>query len=323
MRRYLSAVAGLIAILSAAGSMAFAAGGTPQDKDEAAAQPLERILKKRIAVVPTEVTIDQWSWAFGQDALASGLTEMLTTSLVNSGRFIVVERAELDAALGEMQLTEEGVTTQETGAQKGQAIGAEYLAKGVLTEFEYSQSGRGGGISVGPVSVGGNKARALIGLDIRVFHSSTTEVLASEHVQGKASRGGAAIGLSVGSLDVHADGFEKTPLGQAMRDAVDKWVAFTVEKLGGEPWEGRIIKADAEDKIYVNGGTNMNLQVGDRFKVLREGEKLIDPATGVELGTERTEVGAIEITQVLEKYSLARATEGTGFERNDVLRELK
>jgi len=321
MRRYLTAVAGLIAILSAAGTLAFAAGGTPQDKEEA--QPPPRVLKKRIAVVPTEVTIDQWTWAFGQDAIASGLTEMLTTALVNSGRFVVVERAELNAALGEMQLTEEGVTTQETGAQKGQAIGAEYLVKGVLTEFEYSQSGRGGGISLGPVSVGGSKAKALIGLDIRVFHSSTTEVLASEHVQGKASRGGAGISFSAGSLDVHAEGFEKTPLGQAMRDAVDKWVAFTTEKLGNQPWEGRIIKADGDDKIYVNAGSNVNLQVGDRFKVLREGEKLIDPATGLELGAERTDVGAIEITQVLEKYSLARATEGTGFQRNDVLREIK
>jgi curli biogenesis system outer membrane secretion channel CsgG len=320
MRRY---VAGLIVALLTVASLALAAGDDQKAKDEAAAQPQERILKKRIAVVPTEVTIDRWSWAFGQDALASGLTEMLTTALVNTGRFIVVERAELNAALGEMQLAEEGVTTKETGAQKGQAIGAEYLVKGALTEFEYSQSGRGGGISLGPVSIGGNKAKALIGLDIRVFHSSTTEVLASEHVQGKASRGGAAVGLSVGSLDVHAEGFEKTPLGQAMRDAVDKWVAFTVEKLGNQPWEGRIIKADADDKIYVNGGTNMNLQVGDRFKVLREGEKLVDPATGLELGAERSDVGVLEITQVLEKYSLARATEGTGFLRNDVLQELK
>jgi curli biogenesis system outer membrane secretion channel CsgG len=321
MRRWLSVVT--IAVLAGVlvPTLLWAA-----DQANPAAQapgPQERVLKKRIAVLPTEVQIEQWDWEFGQTSLASGLGEMMTTALVNTGRFIVVERAELDAALAEMQLTEQGVTTQETGAQAGQAIGAEFLAKGTITEFEYAKSGGGGGISIGGVSVGGGKSKALIGLDIRVFHSSTTEVVAADHVQGKASRGGAAVGVSRGNVDVHAEGFDKTPLGQAMRDAVTKWVKFTVDKLGSQPWEGRIVKADADDKVYINAGSTANIQAGDRFRVLREGEKLVDPATGLQLGAERTACGTIEVTQVQEKFAIAKAVDGHGFQRGDVLQEVK
>ncbi len=315
MTRYATMITSAALLLAAAALWA--------DEPKPADQPQQRILKKRIAVLPTETTIEQWAWNFGQTSFTGGLTDMMTTALVKTGRFTVVERAELEAALNEMELTQQGVTTQQTGAQKGQALGAEYLVKGVLTEFEYNKSGGGAGISIGGVSVGASKSKALVGLDIRVFHSSTTEILASEHVQGKASRGGAALGVSAGAIDFNAEGFDKTPLGQAVRDAVDKWVKFTVEQLGNQPWEGRIIKADTDDKIYVNAGSLANIQVGDRFQVLREGEKLVDPATGLDLGAERTPVGEVQITEVQEKFSIARACQGTGFERGDILRETK
>ena len=224
MRRYAPLMTSAVLLLAAAALWA--------DGPKPGTQPQERILKKRIAVLPTETTIEQWAWDFGQTSFTGGLTETMTTALVNTGRFTVVERAELEAALNEMKLTQQGITTQQTGARKGMALGAEYLVKGVLTEFEYAKSGGGAGISIGGVSVGGSKAKAVVGLDIRVFHSSTTEILASEHVQGKASRGGAAVGISAGNVDFGAAGFDKTPLGQAVRDAVDKWVKFTVDKLG-------------------------------------------------------------------------------------------
>lgn len=324
MKRDLHRLAAVAILLALVGTLGVAAAQGDRDTDdEEQEETQDRVLKKRIAVVPTDVAIEQWSWGFGQQSLATGLTEMLTTELVKTGRYVVVEREAIDAALAEMELTDSGITTQQTGAKPGQALGAEYLVKGTVTEFEHSQSGGGGGVSVAGFRIGGKKAKALVGLDIRIFSANTTEILASEHVQGKAERKSGGFRLPIGSFDISAEGFDKTPLGEAMRNCVTKWVAYLDEQLADQPWEGRIVKADDLQSIYINAGTNLNIQVGDRFTVLHEGEALIDPATGLELGAEREECGCIEVTEVQEKYAIARAVEGEGFERGDVIQEAK
>jgi curli biogenesis system outer membrane secretion channel CsgG len=323
MKFALRSLLAMTLVMVVAAGLAWTAPGDNQDEGKADEEEQDRVLKKRLAVVPTDVSIEQWSWGFGQRSLATGLTEMLTTELVKTDRYVVVEREAIDAALAEMELTDQGITTQQTGARPGQAIGAEYLVKGTVTEFEHSQSGGGGGVAVAGFRIGGKKAKALVGLDIRIFSANTTEVLASEHVQGKAERRSGGFRLPVGSFDINAEGFDKTPLGEAMRNCVAKWVAYLDEQLGDEPWEGAIVKADDNESIYINAGTNLNIQVGDRFNVLHEGEKLVDPATGLELGAEREEVGVIEVTEVQEKYAIARAVEGEGFERGDVIQEIQ
>jgi len=49
-----------------------------------------------------------------------------------------------------------------------------------------------------------------------------------------------------------------------------------------------------------------------RLQVLRKGKELIDPETGISLGGSTTPIGEIEITQVQEKFSIARAVSLSG-----------
>jgi hypothetical protein len=247
--------------------------------------------------------------------------ELGLTALVDTDLVVVVERAGIGDILSEQQLAEEGVTTKETGAQKGRVIGAEYLVRGALTEFEYAAEGGGGGVAIRGFRIGGSKSKARLGLDVRVYNSSTSQVISSEHVTGSASRSATAVGASIGSIDVHADAFKKTPLGSAMRDAVDKWVAFVVQVLGKEPWRGRIVKVDG-DKVYINAGSELGIQAGDVFEVWHEGEALVDPETGLELGRESEKVGTIQVITVAEKYAIAQAVEGETFERGDLIMQM-
>ena len=283
--------------------------------------PPQRTLKKRIAVDAVDVQIENWTWFAASTTVTGGLTEMLTTALWETGRFVVVERAALESINEEQDLAAEGRTTEETGAQTGKLLGAEFRVRGVMTEFEASKGGGGGGIRIGPVAVGGSKARAHIGLDVRVYNTSTGEIVGSKHVAGTAERGSGAVGFSSGIVDVRAEGFEKTPLGKAMRDACTKWVQFVVEELGDQPWEGRVVTSN-EKGVYINAGSELGIQVGDSFEVYREGEALIDPATGLELAKERERVGALRVTQVEAKFSICEPIEGDTFERNDVVQEL-
>ncbi len=316
--RLLTLLACVVVVCFAVTAVGSALAANKPKKDE---EPAQRILKKRLAVDPVDVQIENWSWFAAPTTVTGGLTEMLTTSLWETGRFVVVERAALDSINEEQDLATGGRTTEETGAQTGKLLGAEFRVRGAMTEFEATQGGGGGGVRLGPISVGGQKARAHIGLDVRVYNTSTGEIVGSKHVAGKAERGGGGVGYSGGVLDVRAAGFEKTPLGKAMRDACDKWVDFVVEELGDQPWEGRVVTT-TEKGVYVNGGSELGICVGDTFNVYHEGEALIDPATGLELGKERERVGSLRVITVEEKYSICEPVEGDTFERNDVITEL-
>lgn len=53
---------------------------------------------------------------------------------------------------------------------------------------------------------------------------------------------------------------------------------------------------------------------------MSKGEALIDPETGISLGSEESEIGAVEVTQVQDKYSVARLAGGRMPKAGDVVR---
>lgn len=57
--------------------------------------------------------------------------------------------------------------------------------------------------------------------------------------------------------------------------------------------------------MYINLGAD-TVSVGDRLSVVQMGEELIDPDTGISLGGSMTTIGEIEVSQVQEKFSIAR-----------------
>ena len=46
--------------------------------------------------------------------------------------------------------------------------------------------------------------------------------------------------------------------------------------------------------------------MGDRLTVMQKGEELIDPETGISLGSSDTALGDVEVIQVAEKFSVAQ-----------------
>jgi len=59
-----------------------------------------------------------------------GLTEMLTTALTTTGRFIVLERAAIDKVTSEQDFGASGRVNPETAAGRGKIIGAQSLITG-------------------------------------------------------------------------------------------------------------------------------------------------------------------------------------------------
>jgi len=174
------------------------------------------------------------------EGYATALRDMLTTALVQTKRYRVLERVNLDALKQEMALSNQGYTDK-SGIKKGGIKGADLLIMGAVTGWEPATSGGGGGLGGGYLgkatalfgAIKGSFKKSSMAMDIRIVDTHTSEVLAATRVEGVAKdvnlggflgafggRGGMSGGLS---------GFAKTPMEKAIRTCMYKAVKFIVE----------------------------------------------------------------------------------------------
>lgn len=252
--------------------------------------------------------------------LGNGMADQLTDALMQSGQFTVMERQTLGDVIGEQDLAASGRTMKSKSARTGKITSAQILIKGTITEYSRSSSGSDTGVSVMGVRVGGSKKEAHVGLIIRLIDSTTSEVLASERVEGKAKAGGFNIGLNVKGVGFGTEGFKKTPLGKATQMAIDTAVEKISAGLKDIPYQGRVILVKG-DSVYLSAGARTGASVGDVFTVYSLGEELVDPDTGEMLGSEEEDIGRVKIYSIKEKFSKARAV-GTlsGVEKGNIIR---
>lgn len=275
-------------------------------------------LKKRLAVIRFEnkvkTPIPDASWQIGE-----GLSEMLTTELFKTGRFIMVERAALADIVKEQELGQTGLVRKETVARVGELLGAQLLVTGAVTEFEAQSGGGAGGLGYGGFALNLQVQNAHVGVDIRLVDSSTGQILKSFNADAKAQSTGLGFSGNIQGVSFGSEAFEKTPLGQATREAIFKAVMFIVGEMEMVPWTGRVVQVK-EGQVYVNAGSNVNLKPGAKLAAYKKGEDLIDPATGLSLGSKDSLIGAVTLSEVQDKFSIGNFA-GTGIlKRNDLVK---
>lgn len=251
---------------------------------------------------------------------ARGLTEMLATALVEAGRFVVLERKNIQQVLSEQEFGASGRVNPETAPAIGQAIGAQVLITGDITEFTYTKSSVGGNLSIlRSVGATGERIKAMVALDIRLMDATTGEVVFSRRVEGDASATGLVTDVQIQDQQLGTAIGSQTPLGAASREAIEGAVAAIVEGMSRIPWSGRVVDVRGPS-IYVNSGSESGMTAGMRLDVFEQGAALIDPETGISLGAPDARVGAIRIAQVAEKYAVAQTLDGGPFQRGDLVR---
>jgi curli biogenesis system outer membrane secretion channel CsgG len=245
----------------------------------------------------------------------NGIEAIVIDSLSQTGRFRLVERTELGDVLAEQDLASSGRVAKPSGAKTGNVLGAEYLVQLVVTDYESNTSGTDKGIGglltkkvplLGGVKAGSSTGR--VGLNVRLIDAETSEITFTKQIEAviketNLSFGGAGLIGDVG-LGGFMSQYSKTPVGQAVIAGINQAVFELIKQVGAKPAEGSIVKADAA-QIYTNLGAD-SVAVGDRLEVLQKGEELIDPETGISLGGSTTSLGEIEVSQVQEKFSIAR-----------------
>ena len=168
--------------------------------------------------------------------IGNGMADMLSDALLQSNRYIVLDRQAIQDVLQEQDLATTGRVSRETGAARGQVEGADLLIKGSVTEFEPGSAGANAGAILGgfgwPGAVIGGVLGGLrqshVAMIIQVVDARTSRILFSTTVEGKANDfniGGALAGVGGGFLGAAGLGtYQKTPVEKAIRIAVQQAV---------------------------------------------------------------------------------------------------
>jgi curli biogenesis system outer membrane secretion channel CsgG len=156
--------------------------------------------------------------------VSEGMTDMLTTALFQTGRFIVLERQNLDVVQQEQDLSRSGAVKRETTIPSGELEGAELLIVGAITEFQPDQ--RGVNVAVARI------AQSHVALDLRIIDSKTSRVVTSVTVEGQATDTSIGVGLLkwVGGIPMvmSLSAWNNTPVDKAIRICLDKAVDYIV-----------------------------------------------------------------------------------------------
>ncbi|MCK5148832.1 hypothetical protein KAR48_18910 [bacterium] len=275
-------------------------------------------LKKRIAVFSFENKSRQgWSWYTGGSP-GDGMADMLITELVKSGKYMVIERSEIAKIMQEQDMGMTGRVTEQSAAKVGKLLGVELAVMGAITEFGASKGGTGGRLK--GIGIGVSKQKATVAIDVRIVNTNTGEILAAENVRKDKSKGGLRISTPKGGFRSRTD-FDRSLAGKATRECIESIMELLENQIASVPWEGKVILVRGTD-IYIKPGSSAGVKVGDVFHIYSEGEALIDPDTGLSLGSEEVKVGTIVVQSLVSggKAAKAVAKSGSGFTKGHLVR---
>lgn len=139
-------------------------------------------------------------------SVGSGMSDMLADALVNSNRFIVLERQHVQEVMAEQDFGRSGRVKRETAPQIGEIEGAQLLIRGAVTTFEPECSG-------GTLTVVGIK-QACVAINMRIIDAKTGRVLNATTVDGSALTAGIGLtaSLPMTPLPLGLGGWSKTPM---------------------------------------------------------------------------------------------------------------
>jgi curli biogenesis system outer membrane secretion channel CsgG len=241
--------------------------------------------------------------------LGTGMADVMVTGLMDTERFTVVEREDLNAILKELDLQNRGRTRPEGKVPSQRLINVQYLIKGTVTDFSHISRG-GIRVSTSSTGVRGRAATALVSMVITVIDVESGEILVSTTKSSRVRARGIDLNAAYEGISFGGQAFYRTPLGRATRSAIDDAIEEVVDTIGSQPWRPAIIDID-DDRVVLNGGRDRRVKPGHLYQVMQPGERIFDTETGNYLGTTPGEgIGLVEVTEVYNKFSYAVCREG-------------
>jgi hypothetical protein len=156
-------------------------------------------------------------------------------------------------------------------------------------------------------------------MDLRLIDTTTGQVVRSRRAESKIEQRGLSADINVQQVTFGGDAFDKTVLGQATRQAIERAVAEIVASSQVVPWTGRVADV-AGEQVFLNAGSASGLKAGDRFAVSTVVRELTDPATGVSLGVIEQKLGEVRVVSTQDNFSIAAMITPFQTQRGDLVK---
>jgi curli biogenesis system outer membrane secretion channel CsgG len=240
--------------------------------------PIKKGLKRKIAIGRFS-NETRYGRTFQTDAnldpLGKQASDILTSRLVDSQQFIVLERPDLNKVLDE----------QKIGKVSG-VVGADTLIIGSVTEFGRSTTGTSGFLS-------GTKVQtATAKVEIRLVDVTTGQAFFSTSGTGTANTESGTI-AGFGS---RAD-YDGTLNDKAISAAISDLLGRLVTKLEDRPWQTDILKVDGK-QVFIAAGARQGLKVGDQLQIYKAGDKIKNPQTGFFIDLPPAVIGTLQVSSL-------------------------
>ncbi len=217
------------------------------------------------------------------------MSDMLITSLVQAGRFTVVERERMNAVIAEQNLQQSGRVDPATAARLGKLLGAELVVFGLVTQAADQKIDK----------FAYDLVRVEVAVDVRAVNTTSARVVISETARGTAED---KI-ITTASGDVVSGPTNYDPLYlNATAQALDNAGQLVSTAA---PLIGFVISVKGQE-VVVDLGAGRGVKQGDRFIVFRRGEELKHPVTDERIGWDKTVLAALEIVATEESLSTGK-----------------
>ena len=206
------------------------------------------------------------------DPMRKQALDILSSKLAASGKFILLERDDLDVLMAE-------------AGSSMDKIGADFIILGSITEFGRKAEGQQ------KVFSSTKTQTAEAGVSIRLVEAATGLIIYSDEAKGYAettTKQTMGIGGSAG--------YDATLSDKAISAALGQLVENIINKCMDKPWRSYFLSV--EDGSYIiSGGVSQGLASGDNFTVYKKGKTVTNPQTGMKIELPGTKVGTVSILQ--------------------------
>ena len=220
------------------------------------------------------------------DPLGKQISDILSGRLVESDRFLVFERPDINKLHAESRLSGEDLDL----------IGADTMIFGSLTEFGRSTTGKTGFLS------STKKQTVEASVELRLVDVKTGHVFFTAKGSGSATvEAGEVAGYGSKAK------YDATLNDKAIDAAVSDVLNTLIRKLEEREWRTDILKID-NGQVFISGGAHQGLKPGVVLAVMKRGSTVKSKQTGFGIELPATRIGTIE---VVSTFGNSDANEGS------------
>lgn len=213
-------------------------------------------------------------------------TDILSAKLTQSGKFILLERSDLD------KINKETTTFN----LQSMNIGADYLIVGSVTEFGRKNVSDTGVFSRSKIQT------AYAKVSVRLLDVKTSQIVFAQEGSGEAdSEAGSSFGLGK-----HV-GYDSTLNDKAISAAISSVVDGIMQNLLAKPWRSYVLSVE-NTGVIIAGGAKQGLKMGDTLSVYGQGKQMKNPQTGMMIELPGSKVAEI---QVVSQFGSTDTDEGS------------